>query len=111
MGRTTGLSNAIPEPYRGNIQRLSERIYKETGTQSSSNLNLTAQEVDIVVQDINRAMEEVDANLKDAAWREAYTALATLKGVVQNFSASLSMRRASLGQYDAVWPGSRWKGT
>lgn len=109
-GRATDLSNAIPEPHRENIRKLAERVYKDAGQQHSTSLNLSAQEADDAIRDINKTIEQVNAALKGIAWQEAYTALVTMREVVQNFSASLSMRRASLGQYDTVWPGSRWKG-
>ncbi|KAF2651515.1 hypothetical protein K491DRAFT_682124 [Lophiostoma macrostomum CBS 122681] len=107
-GRVAELSPAIPEPHRETIRKLTERIYKDAA--SHSTLNLSASEVDETLRDINNAIERVNAGLKGKAWTEAYSALNTLKEVVQNFSASLSMRRASVGQYDTVWPGSRWKG-
>lgn len=110
-GRVTGISASIPEPHRETIRKLTERIYKDAGNQNVGALNLTAGEVDQILRDISRAIENVNAALKGTAWTEAYTALTTLREVVQNFSASLSMRRASLGQYDTPWPGSRWKGS
>jgi len=73
-------------------------------------LQLTAQEIDDAIRDINKEIEAVNAALKGTPWSEAYSALVTMRDIVQNFSASLSMRRASLGQYDTVWPGSRWRG-
>jgi hypothetical protein len=109
-GRAFDLSPAIPEPYRENIRKLSERIYKDTAQANTPVLQLTAQEVDNAIRDINKEIEAINAALKEKPWSEAYGALVTMRDVVQNFSASLSMRRASLGQYDTVWPGSRWKG-
>ncbi|KAF2867936.1 hypothetical protein BDV95DRAFT_597692 [Massariosphaeria phaeospora] len=109
-GPVADLSAAVPEPHRGNIKKLAERIYANTAQQNSSSLNLTAPEADEALQDINTAIDQANAALQGAAWTEAYTALVTMRDVVRNFSAALSMRRASSGQYDTVWPGSRWKG-
>jgi predicted translin family RNA/ssDNA-binding protein len=108
-GRATGVSPSIPEPHREAIIKLAERVYKGSANQTTA-LNLSIEEVDRILQDIHKAIEDVNAALKGTAWSEAYTSLVTLKEVVQNFSASLSMRRASIGQYDTVWPGTRWKG-
>jgi hypothetical protein len=109
-GRPADLSPAIPEPHREKIRKLAERVYKDTAQSGNTVVRLTAQEIDDVVRDINKEIEAVNAGLKGSPWSESYTALVTMRDVVQNFSASLSMRRASLGQYDTVWPGSRWKG-
>jgi hypothetical protein len=107
-GRVNELSPAIPEPYRETIKRLTERVYKDAANNTST-LNLTASQVDDVLRDINKAIEQINAGLRDKAWSDAYSALVTLKEVVQNFSASLAMRRSSIGQYDTPWPGSRWQ--
>jgi hypothetical protein len=109
-GRISDLSPTIPEPHRNNIRQLAERIYKDTAESNASTLRLSAYEIDEVVQAINTEVERINAALTGTPWSEAYSALVTLRDVVQNFAASLSMRRASLGQYDTVWPGSRWRG-
>ncbi|PSN69952.1 hypothetical protein BS50DRAFT_585445 [Corynespora cassiicola Philippines] len=108
-GKVTELSPAVPKPYRDSIQKLAERIYKDTAQPSRAVLNLTAEEADEAVRDINKAIEQVNAGLQGKQWSEAYTVLVTIRDVVQNFSASLGMRRASLAQFDGVWPGSRWR--
>ncbi|KAF2007481.1 hypothetical protein P154DRAFT_517193 [Amniculicola lignicola CBS 123094] len=108
-GRDSGISHAVPEPYREVIRNLTGRIYKDSGNQRSRSINLTAEEADEVLKDIRTAIEQVNSGLKAMAWTEAYTALNTMKEVVQNFTASLAMRRASVGLYDTVWPGSRWR--
>lgn len=109
-GRVPSIPLAIPERYREKIRNLAERIYRGAATQNSNALNLTAAEADNIVVDINKVIEEINAELKGSTWTEAYTALGTLKEVVQGFSASLSMRRTSVGQYGSVWPGSQWRG-
>lgn len=108
-GRVTDLSPTIPEPYKENIRKMAERIYKDTTPANPSALRLSAQEASEAVRDINKEIEAINASLQGKSWSDAYTVLVTMRDVVQNFSASLSMRRASLGQYDAVWPGTRWK--
>jgi hypothetical protein len=109
-GRVSDLSPTIPEPYRENIRKLAERIYTNSAQANASTLRLNAQEVDDVVKAINKEIEVINAALKGTPWSETYTTLVTLRDVVQSFAASLSMRGASLGQYDSVWPGSRWRG-
>jgi hypothetical protein len=109
-GRAADLSPTIPEPHRENIRKLSERIYKGTSQTNAPAMQLTVMEIDNVIRDINKEIEEINAALKGTPWSEAYSALVTMRDVVQNFSASLSMRRASVVQYDTAWPGSRWRG-
>ena len=109
-GRPSDLSPAIPEPHRENIRKLAERIYKDTAQTNAPVVQLAAQEVDDVIRKINEEIETINTALTGRPWSEAYRALVTIRDVAQNFSASLSMRRASLSQYDSVWPGSRWRG-
>jgi hypothetical protein len=109
-GRAADLSPTIPEPHRENIRKLVERIYKDTAQANAPILRLSVVEVDSAIHDINKEIEAINAALKGTPWSEAYSALVTMRGVVQNFSASLSIRRASVGQYDTAWPGSRWRG-
>ena len=115
-GRAAELSPAVPEPHRQTIKRLAEQIYKDitnnpssSSASTSTTLRLTAGEADAIVRDINTAIEQANAALQGPAWTEVYTALVSVRDVVQNFVASLRNRRASLGQYDSIWPGSGWK--
>jgi hypothetical protein len=108
--RAADLPPTIPEPHRENIRKLSERIYKGTAHANAPALQLAVVEIDNAIRDINIEIEGINAALKGTPWSEAYSALVTMRDVVQNFSASLSIRRAAVGQYDTAWPGSRWRG-
>jgi len=107
--RSTELSRTIPESHRQAIRALVERVHNGTHSTKSRRC-FSAEEAEQAVQDINKLIETTNSALREPAWSDAYTVLVTIRDTVQNFSAAMSMRRASLSQYDTVWPGSRWKG-
>lgn len=103
------ISSGIPEPYRGAISKLAERLYEDATDHNTDTVNLTPEKLDDLLRDIDKVMEQANSGLKGIARTEASSALMTLREVARNLSASLSMRRASVGQYDTPFPGSRWR--